>query len=74
MAVKRHKFEVSLTLIETIVSTIVLVVAGVVGARVCRLPAALCTHKPDPRVTAAQTVLLQKHISPSDTIIEQAIR
>ena len=70
------RFKVGLPLIETVVSTIalLLVVARVLGAFVCRYDAASCTHKPDLRVTAAQTVLLQQHILPSDTIIERAIR
>ncbi len=70
------KLEVVLRLIEKGVSTMVavLVVARVLGAFVCRYDAASCTHKPDLRVTAARTVLLQQHILPADTIIEQAIK
>jgi CheY-like chemotaxis protein len=73
---ERLRFKVGLPFIETGVSTIVavLVVTRVLGAFVCRYDAASCTHKPDLRVTAAQTVLLQQHILPADTIIEQAIK
>ena len=73
---ERPRFEVGLTLIETTVSTIalMLIVTRVMGALVCRYDAASCTHKPELRVTAAQTALLQKHILPADTIIEQAIK
>ncbi len=71
---ERLRFEMGLLLIETVVSTVVLVVLpvviGVMGALVCRYTATSCTHKPDLRVTAAQKVLLQQHIPSSEQTIK----
>ena len=85
---ERIRFEMGFTLIETVVSTIalMLIVIWVVGAFECGNDSASCTHKPDLPVTAAKTEslqktkllqqkdLLQQFIIPADTIIEQAIK
>lgn len=62
---KRPRFEVGLILIETVVSTIalMLIVTRVVGAFECGNDSASCTHKPDLQVTAAHTESLQQRES-----------